>query len=86
MVSIVAPDFVPAFVAATGFVTRDGKKKLLLVNKRDRTFEVSIPGGADAEVQVVDQTTDSSGPRTSTLITDQLSLGGFGVAVVTLRN
>jgi len=81
-----APDFVPAFVAATGFVTRDGKKKLLLVNKRDRTFEVSIPGGADAEVQVVDQTTDSSGPRTSTLTTDQLSLGGFGVAVVTLRN
>ena len=34
------------YVYAMGIVTRDGKHKVLLVNKRDRTFVVSVPGAA----------------------------------------
>jgi hypothetical protein len=35
-------------VYASGVITRDGKHKVLLVNKRDRTLVVSIPGAATA--------------------------------------
>jgi hypothetical protein len=31
-------------VAAQGFLSNAGKKKLLLVNKRDRQFTVNVPG------------------------------------------
>ncbi len=39
------------YVLAQGFMTHEGKRKILLVNKRDRSFEISIPGGAGAQVE-----------------------------------
>jgi len=72
------------YVFAQAFVTRDGKQKLLLVNKRDRTFDIAIPSATGAKVEFVDQTTGFDPPRKSTLQTDQVSLTGLAVAVVTL--
>jgi hypothetical protein len=72
------------FVYALGFVTRDGKRRLLLVNKRDREFSLAVPGAGGGEQQVVDQTTGASPPARSRLASDTLTLKGFGVAVVTL--
>jgi hypothetical protein len=71
-------------VYAQGFVTRDGKRKLLLVNQRDRDFDLSIAGGNGAEVMYVDQTTGFQLPATSHLNADQITLRGLAVAVVTL--
>jgi hypothetical protein len=71
-------------IFAQGFVTRDGKHKLLLVNKRDRNFDLSIPGISGAEVTYVDQTTGFQTPATSHLNADQTTLRGLAVAVVTL--
>jgi hypothetical protein len=65
-------------------VTRDGKHKLLLVNKRDRSFEVAIPGGDGAEVAYIDQTTGFQPPATAHLSGENLALQGLSVAVVTL--
>jgi hypothetical protein len=71
-----------AYVHTQGFATRDGKRKLLLVNKRNRPFEIVLPD-APARVDIVDQTTgfEPAASRISPGAT--LRLDGFGVAVVT---
>ncbi len=72
------------YVYAQGFVARDGRHKILLVNKRDRTFEVSIPGAPGAREELVDQTTAFEPPDVTQLASDKLTLHGLAVAVVTL--
>jgi hypothetical protein len=72
------------YVYAIGFVTRDGKRRVLLVNKRNRTFEVSLSGASGAQVDYVDQTTAFQPPATQKLSGDSLKLAGYAVAVVTL--
>jgi hypothetical protein len=64
--------------------TREDKRRLLLVNKRDRSFDVSIPGASGADVSYVDQTTAFQPPATARLTGETLQLNGFSVAVVTL--
>jgi hypothetical protein len=59
-------------------VTRDGLRKLLLVNQRDRNFELSIPGGDGAEVVYVDQRTGIQPPATARLDAGQMTLRGLG--------
>ena len=70
------------YVYAQAFRTRDGKRKLLLVNKRDRSFAISVPGAAGGELHYVDQTTGFQPPATAHLASDQLRLRGLAVAVV----
>ena len=72
------------YVFAQGFITQDGSHKLLLINKRDRNFDVSIPGGRGAEISYVDQTTGLHPPAVLRLSADEVILRGFSVAVVTL--
>lgn len=72
------------YVHAQGFLTRDGKRKILLINKRDRAFEISISGSSGARVEYVDQMTGFDPPAALTLKNEQLALKGYGVAVVSL--
>ena len=72
------------YVYAQGFVTPDGKHRLLLVNKRDRSFEVSIPGGDGIEISYVDQTTGFQPPAVAHLNGDRVNLQGLAVAIVTV--
>ena len=72
------------YAYAQGFITSEGKRKLLLVNKRDRSIDLTVPEGAGAEVEYVDQTTGLQPPQKMTLTDDHLNLAGLGVAVVTL--
>ena len=72
------------YVYALGVTTRDGKRKVLLVNKRDRTFVMSVPGAAGGHVDVVDQQTGFQPPAGGQLRNDNVTLGGLAVAVVTL--
>jgi hypothetical protein len=72
------------YVHAQGFATRDGHRKLLLVNKRNRAFDITLPAPA-AHVDVVDQTTASGPPAAREVPDATLKLEGFGVAVVTWR-
>jgi hypothetical protein len=74
-----------SYVYARGMVTRDGKHKVLLVNKRDRPFVVSVPGATNGHVDVVDQQTAFQPPTGSQLGSDEVTLGGLAVAVVTLE-
>jgi hypothetical protein len=72
------------FVYSLGVVRHDGKHRLLLVNKRDRTFEVSIAGASGGQQEYVDQTTALQPPASTRLASDAITLGGFAVVVVTL--
>ena len=72
------------YVNAHGFITRDGAHKVLLANKRDCTFVISVPGAAGGHVEVVDQQTAFQPPAGGKLRSDEVTLGGLAVAVVTL--
>jgi len=72
------------YVYAQAFVTPEGKRKILLLNKRNRAFEIELPGAEGAQVQLVDQTTSFQPPASSTLTGNRITLGGFAVAAVTL--
>jgi hypothetical protein len=71
-------------VYAQGFATRDGKRKLLLINKRNRPVVVSIPSAAGAQVDFVDQTTGVNPAGSAKLPGEQTGLSAFAVAVVSL--
>lgn len=72
------------YVYSVAFVTQDGKRQVLLVNKRDRTFEVSIAGARGGQLEFVDQTTAFQPPAPAKLEGDNITLRGFSVAVVSL--
>ena len=71
-------------VYGLGFVTRDGKRKVLLVNKRMWTVVASVPGATGGQFEVVDQQTGFQPSAVSRLGADDVTLGGLAVAVVTL--
>jgi hypothetical protein len=73
------------YIYSMAVVTKSGKRRVLLANKRDRTFELSIPGASGGQVEYVDQTTGFNAPKTVRLDSDNVTLNGFGVAAVTLR-
>jgi hypothetical protein len=72
------------YVARLAVVTKQGKHKILLVNKRDRNFDLSIPGAARGQLDYVDVTTGFRPPASAKLGSDSLTLHGFSVAVLSL--
>ena len=73
-------------VYAQGFVTQHGKKKLLIVNQRNRDAQLLLPGAMRAHMEVVFQGTGLNPPVSSDLTSEHLTLPGLAVAVVTLPN
>lgn len=70
---------------AQAFLTLRGKRELLLVNERDRDVKADIRGGAGSSVQFVDRSTGEHPAASTTLSGDTITLGGFGVTLVTLK-
>jgi hypothetical protein len=50
----------------------------------NRPFKISVPGASGGQLDRVDQTTALQPPASSRLGDDEVTLGGFAVAVVTL--
>jgi hypothetical protein len=73
------------FVYASAVESRDGKRRVLLINKRDRPVQISLPGAANSEVQFVDTTTAFQPPSSTKLSSDKVTLNNFAVAVITLQ-
>lgn len=65
-------------------ITPQGGRRVLLVNKRDRSLEIVLPGAAGGREEFVDQMTAFQPPASMQLVSDKLILSGFAVAVVTL--
>jgi len=72
------------YVTTQAYVSPKGERKLLLINKRDREFEVNLPESNGATFEMVDLSTGSNPPSRSSIGGPSFKLGGFGVAVVTL--
>jgi hypothetical protein len=72
------------YVYSLGFISREGKRRLLLVSKRNRPFDVSVTGSAGGQIEYVDQTTAFQPPAKIALSSDTMKLEGFSVAVITL--
>ena len=70
------------FVYAQAFLSRGNKCRLLLLNRRNRDIEVTIPGAAGSTIRFVDQTTGFQSPSSTTLKQEVVRLGGYSVAVV----
>jgi hypothetical protein len=75
---------VDSYLYSLAVVKPDGKRRVLLVNKRDRPFDVSITGATGGQEEYVDQTTAFAPPVTAKLTSDTVTLKGLSVAVVTL--
>lgn len=73
-----------ASVFAQGFITADGKHKILLINKRDRNVEVSLPGTTGGLEVHVDQVTGFNPPASALVKADRVDLRGLSVMVVTM--
>src|SRR6266576_2573530 len=79
--SPVAPD--SPYLTDLAVVTKTGKRKILLVNKRDRNLELSMAGAADGRFDYVDVTTGFQPAASTKLSSDKLMIHGFSVGVVT---
>ena len=72
-------------VYAQGFITPGGKRKVLILNKRDEPYILKMPGASEGEIEYVDQTTGQEPPARTHSTGEQLTLKGFAVVVATLR-
>jgi hypothetical protein len=84
----IAPSSPPApndpYIYSLAFSTHDGKRRVLLVNKRNRPFDVTVTGATGGQEDYVDQTTGFQPPATVKLTSDSVKLAGYSVTVVTL--
>jgi len=80
--NVLQPDPMPQ-IYAQEFVTKVGDRRVLLVNKRNTTFSVRIPGATGGYERSVDQSTEAS-PAKRALSTDTVVLPGLAVAIITL--
>lgn len=72
------------YVYAQGFITPKGARRILILNKRNRSFEVSLRELEGAQMQFVNQNTSFLPPASRLLRGSHLTLGGYAVAAVTL--
>ena len=72
------------YIYSLAVITKDGQRRILLANKRDRTFDLTIPGSSGGKLEFVDQKSGFDPPGSARLDSDKVTLNGFGVAVVTL--
>jgi hypothetical protein len=73
-------------MAAQAYRSPGGQRKLLLVNKRDRTVQIALPADtAGGRLETVDTVTAEGPARAAVLAGPILELAPFAVAVVSLR-
>jgi hypothetical protein len=69
---------------AQAFVSPDGTRKLLVINKRAHPVTLEVPGATGARESHIDTASASAAPSSSSLSSDHLALGAFSVTVVAL--
>jgi hypothetical protein len=72
------------YVYAQAFKSADGTRRILLVNKRDRAFTLTVADRI-ANLAVIDQTTGNEEARRETPSGGTLTLPGLAVAVATVQ-
>jgi len=72
------------YIYSLAFITGDGKHRLLLVNKRDQKFDLTVSGANGGRREYVDQTTGFQPAASAKLSSERVSIGGYSVTVLTL--
>lgn len=72
------------FVYGVGFISGRGEHKLLLVNKRNRDIDISLPATAKS-IRYVDERTKDGPPLQQAVNAKTIRLHGYEVAVVTVE-
>jgi hypothetical protein len=70
------------YIYAQGFVSSGNRRRLLLVNRRNRDIEITVPGATGATMRFVDQTTGFQPAASTKLGREVVRLDGYSVAVV----
>ncbi len=81
--TIVDTPFGSPDLAVMPVITKDGKHRVLLINKRNQNAMLDVPGSAGAQLEYVDVSTDGQLSASVHLAKDRVQLGGFSVAVLT---
>ncbi len=81
---IITTASVSPYVYALAFVCSNGKRKLLLVNKRDHDMKIKLSDSARS-IEFVDQLTKGEPPKTEVTEGNTVALRGYEVAVVNLN-
>src|SRR5579872_4848254 len=71
------------YVYAMPVITKEGKRRVLLVNKSQNPMDVQFVAAGGGQLEYVDQTTGFD-PAKKARLADRATLNGFSVAVVTL--
>jgi len=72
------------YIYGLGVITPSGQHKLLLVNKRNRDIQLTLPQSA-TEMQVVDQNTGANPPSRESINGNKVTVHGLAVVVLTLK-
>lgn len=70
-------------VYGQAWLGKDGKRRLLLVNRRNRDVEITLPEAKGVQIQTVGRASGSRPPVAGGLDGDKLKLEGFAISVVT---
>jgi hypothetical protein len=70
-------------VYGQAWLGKDGKRRLLLVNRRNRDVEITLPEAKGVQIQTVGRASGSRPPVAGVLNRDKLNLEGFAISVVT---
>jgi hypothetical protein len=74
------------YVYGQASVRKDGKRRLLLVNKRDRSFQITLPEDTPARIAWIDRTTGERPPESRRVAEGRSTLQGFAVAVISFSS
>jgi len=73
------------YVSAQAFLSNNGTRKVLLVNKRDHSLTIKLSGSQGASMRAVDLSQKGQTISASALTQDQIVLGPFAVAVLSIK-
>lgn len=71
-------------IYALPVIAREGRKRVLLVNKTEHSREVQLPGARGGQLEYVDETTAMDPPKKIAVSSDTFTMKGFSVAALTL--
>jgi cell shape-determining protein MreC len=72
-------------IAVQGFITGSGKK-VLIINKRDKTFMVKLPPGfKGGEISTVDEDSGDNAATQSVITADSIQIKPFAVSLIKLK-
>jgi hypothetical protein len=69
-------------IYSQGFIGKNNRRWVLLVNKRDAHVDVSLPGSTGGQLLIVNEASGFGPPTAITLTSDSITLSAFSVAVV----